>query len=85
MECRLIIKNYNGLYTIYLIKNYNGLYTIYLIKNYNGLYTIYLIKLYKVLIGVVNKVIIVLNFDIYKELFNFISLAFKILYTFILN
>ena len=55
------------------------------IKDYNSLYTIYLTKLYKVLVGVVSKVIIVLNFHIYKELFSLISLAFKIFYTFILN
>ena len=61
MECRLIIKNYNDLYTIYLT------------------------KLYKVLVGVISKVIIVLNFYIYKELFSLINLAFKIFYTFILN
>ena len=54
MECRLIIKDYNGLYTIYLI------------------------KLYKVLVRVVSKVIIVLNFHIYKELFSLISFTFKI-------
>ena len=55
------------------------------IKDYNSLYTIYLTKLYKVLVKVVNKVIIVLNFYIYKELFNLISFAFKIFYAFILN
>ena len=55
------------------------------IKDYNNLYTIYLIKLYKVLVGVISGVIIVFNFYIYKELFNLISLAFKIFYAFILN
>ena len=55
------------------------------IKNYNGLYTIYLTKLYKVLVEVVSRVIIVLNFYIYKELFSLISFAFKIFYAFILN
>ena len=47
------------------------------IKDYNNLYTIYLTKLCKVLVGVVNRVIIVLNFYIYKELFSLISLTFK--------
>ena len=56
-----------------------------IIKDYNSLYTIYLTKLYKVLVGVVNKVIIILNFYIYKKLFSLISLAFKIFYAFILN
>ena len=56
-----------------------------IIKDYNSLYIIYLTKLYKVLVGVINRVIIVLNFYIYKELFSFISLAFKIFYAFILN
>ena len=56
-----------------------------IIKNYNSLYIIYLTKLYKVLIGVSNRVIIVLNFHIYKELFSLINLAFKIFYAFILN
>jgi hypothetical protein len=55
------------------------------IKDYNNLYTIYLIKLYKVLVRVIIRVIIVFNFYIYKELFNLISLTFKIFYTFILN
>ena len=55
------------------------------IKNYNSLYTIYLTKLYKVLVKVVNKVIIVLNFYIYKKLFSFIGFAFKIFYVFMLN
>ena len=61
MECRLIIKDYNSLYTIYLT------------------------KLCKVLVEVVSKVIIVLNFYIYKELFSFINFVFKIFYPFILN
>ena len=56
-----------------------------IIKNYNSLCTIYLTKLYKVLVRVVNKVIIVLNFYIYKELFSLINFAFKIFYAFILN
>ena len=56
-----------------------------IIKDYNSLYIIYLTKFYKVLVRVVNKVIIVLNFYIYKELFSFISLIFKIFYAFILN
>ena len=56
-----------------------------IIKDYNSLYTIYLIKLYKVLVRVVSRVIIVLNFHIYKKLFSLISLAFKIFYAFILN
>ena len=55
------------------------------IKDYNSLYTIYLTKLCKVLVGVIIRVIIVFNFYIYKELFSFISFAFKIFYTFILN
>ena len=55
------------------------------IKDYNSLYTIYLIKLCKVLVGVILKVIIVFNFYIYKELFSFINLTFKIFYPFILN
>ena len=55
------------------------------IKNYNNLYTIYLTKLCKVLVGVINKIIIVFNFYIYKELFGLISLTFKIFYAFILN
>ena len=45
----------------------------------------YLTKLYKVLVKVVNRVIIVLNFYIYKELFSLISIAFKTFYAFILN
>ena len=56
-----------------------------IIKDYNSLYIIYLIKLYKVLIKVISKVIIILNFYIHKELFGLISLAFKIFYAFILN
>ena len=55
------------------------------IKDCNGLYIIYFTKLYKVLVGVINKVIIIFNFYIYKELFSFISLAFKIFYAIILN
>jgi hypothetical protein len=55
------------------------------IKDCNSLYTIYLAKLYKVLVGVILRVIIVFNFYIYKELFAFISLTFKIFYPFILN
>jgi hypothetical protein len=55
------------------------------IKDYNSLYIIYFIKLYKVLVGVICKVIIVFNFHIYKKLFGFISLTFKIFYPFILN
>ena len=56
-----------------------------IVKDYNGLYTIYLTKLYKVLVGVVSKIIIILNFYIYKKLFGLISLTFKIFYAFILN
>ena len=56
-----------------------------IIKDYNNLYIIYLTKLYKVLVGVVSKVIIVLNFYIYKELFSLINFTFKIFYAFILN
>ena len=56
-----------------------------IIKDYNSLYTIYLTKLYKVLVGVVNRVVIVLNFYIYKELFSLISFTFKIFCPFILN
>ena len=48
-----------------------------IIKDYNSLYAIYLTKLYKVLVRVVSKVIIVLNFYIYKELFSLINLVFK--------
>ena len=50
------------------------------IKNSDGLYIIYLTIFSKVLVKRV-----VLNFYIYKELFNLINLTFKILYTFILN
>jgi hypothetical protein len=50
------------------------------IKNNNSLYTIYLTILSEVL---VRKII--LNFYIYKELFNLINLTLKIFYTFILN
>jgi len=50
------------------------------IKNSNGLYTIYLTILHEVL---VRKV--VLNFYIYKELFNLINLTLKVFYIFILN
>ena len=56
-----------------------------IIKDYNSLYTIYLTKLYKVLVKVISKVIIVLNFYIYKKLFSLINLAFKIFFPFILN
>ena len=55
------------------------------IKDYNSLYTIYLTKFYNVLVGVISGVIIVFNFYIYKELFSFISLTFKIFFPFILN
>ena len=55
------------------------------IKDYNSLYTIYLTKFYKVLVGVINRVIIVFNFHIHKELFSLINLTFKIFYPFILN
>jgi hypothetical protein len=41
------------------------------IKDYNSLYIIYLTKLCKVLVKVINKVIIVFNFHIYKKLFGF--------------
>jgi len=51
-----------------------------IIKNSNGLYTIYLTILGKVLVRGV-----VLNFYIYKELFNLINLTLKIFYAFILN
>ena len=56
-----------------------------IVENCNSLYIIYLTKLYKVLVGVVSRVIIVLNFYIYKELFSLISFTFKIFYAFILN
>ena len=55
------------------------------IKDYNNLYIIHLTKFYKVLVGVISEVIIVFNFHIYKKLFGFISLIFKIFYPFILN
>ena len=55
------------------------------IKDYNNLYIIYLTKLCKVLVGVIIKIIIVFNFYIHKELFNFIGLTFKIFFPFILN
>ena len=55
------------------------------IKDYNSLCTIYFIKLYKVLVRVISKVIIILNFYIHKKLFSLISFAFKIFYAFILN
>ena len=54
-------------------------------KDYNNLYTIYLTKFYKVLVGVISEVIIIFNFYIYKELFNFINFIFKNFYPFILN
>jgi len=50
------------------------------IKNSNSLYTIYLTILSKVL---VRKV--VLNFHIYKELFDLINFTLKVFYAFILN
>jgi len=50
------------------------------IKNTNSLYTIYLTILSKVLVRRV-----VLNFYIYKELFNLINLTLKVFYAFILN
>jgi len=50
------------------------------VKNSNGLYTIYLTILYKVLVRRV-----VLNFHIYKELFNLINLTLKVFYAFVLN
>ena len=55
------------------------------IEDYNSLYTIYLTKLCKILVGVIIGVIIVFNFHIYKELFSFISFAFKVFYPFVLN
>jgi len=51
-----------------------------IIKNSDGLYTIYLTILSKVLVRGV-----VLNFYIYKELFNLINLTLKIFYAFVLN
>jgi len=50
------------------------------IKNSDGLYTIYLTILSKVLVRRV-----VLNFHIYKELFNLINLTLKVFYAFVLN
>jgi len=50
------------------------------IKNSDGLYTIYLTILSKVLVRRV-----VLNFYIYKELFNLINLTLKVFYAFVLN
>jgi len=50
------------------------------IKNSNSLYAIYPTILYKVLVRRV-----VLNFYIYKELFDLINLTLKIFYAFILN
>jgi len=51
-----------------------------IIKNSNGLYTIYLTILNKVLVRGV-----VLNFYIYKELFDLINFTLKIFYAFVLN
>jgi len=51
-----------------------------IIKNSNGLYAIYLTILSKVLVRGV-----VLNFHIYKELFDLINLTLKIFYAFVLN
>jgi len=51
-----------------------------IIKNSNSLYTIYLTILSEVLVRGV-----VLNFYIYKELFDLINLTLKIFYAFILN
>ena len=39
------------------------------VEDYNGLYTIYLTKFCKVLVRVINGVIIIFNFYIYKKLF----------------
>jgi len=50
------------------------------IKNSNGLYAIYLTILSKVLVRRV-----VLNFYIYKELFDLINLTLKVFYAFVLN
>jgi len=50
------------------------------VKNSNGLYAIYLTILRKVLVRRV-----VLNFYIYKELFNLINLTLKVFYAFVLN
>jgi len=51
-----------------------------IIKNSNGLYTIYLTILSEVLVRGV-----VLNFYIYKELFDLINFTLKIFYAFVLN
>jgi len=51
-----------------------------IIKNSNSLYAIYLTILSEVLVRGV-----VLNFYIYKELFNLINLTLKIFYAFVLN
>jgi len=50
------------------------------IKNSDSLYTIYLTILHEVLVKRV-----VLNFYIYKELFDLINLTLKVFYAFILN
>jgi len=50
------------------------------IKNSNSLYAIYLTILSKVLVRRV-----VLNFHIYKELFDLINLTLKVFYAFVLN
>ena len=50
------------------------------VKNSNGLYTIYLTILCEVLVRRV-----VLNFYIYKELFDLINLTLKVFYAFVLN
>jgi len=50
------------------------------VKNSNGLYAIYLTILRKVLVRRV-----VLNFYIYKELFDLINLTLKVFYAFVLN
>jgi hypothetical protein len=72
----------------WLIKDiwlYNRIEYRLVVKDCNSLYTIYLTKLCKVLVRVISRVIIVFNFYIYKKLFGFISLTFKIFYPFILN
>jgi len=51
-----------------------------IIKNSNSLYTIYLTILSEVLVRGV-----VLNFYIYKKLFDLINLTLKIFYAFVLN
>ena len=56
-----------------------------IIKNCNSLYTIYFTKFYKVLVGIIYRIYRIFNFYIYKKLFSFISVTFKILYPFILN